>query len=148
MISADDSGFIRIAIPAKFVWLPGQNYFPRFTSFGMMSALSSHPFTICSSPSMLPNELPELVFYIQPESGSTRILHVYALQNSGSFYGGIAPHKYQYAGHILLIAGGSGAGWCLPFIERFLRDDAYSISSMCFDKTTYRSLVKSTFCIA
>ena len=36
-------------------------------------------------------------------------------------YGGINLAKFQDAEHVLVIAGGSGAGWCLPFIERFVR---------------------------
>lgn len=36
-------------------------------------------------------------------------------------YGGVNLQKYYDADHILLIAGGSGAGWCLPFVELFAR---------------------------
>lgn len=36
-------------------------------------------------------------------------------------YGGINLQKYHDSEQLLVIAGGSGAGWCLPFIERFVR---------------------------
>jgi hypothetical protein len=36
-------------------------------------------------------------------------------------YGGINLQKYYDSDHLLVIAGGSGAGWCLPFIERFVK---------------------------
>ncbi len=36
-------------------------------------------------------------------------------------YGGINMQRYDESDHLLVIAGGSGAGWCLPFIERFVR---------------------------
>lgn len=42
-------------------------------------------------------------------------------------YGGIRLQKYQESDHILVIAGGSGAGWCLPFIELFARQRSIPI---------------------
>lgn len=36
-------------------------------------------------------------------------------------YGGINLKNFYDADHLLVIAGGSGAGWCLPFIERFVK---------------------------
>ena len=36
-------------------------------------------------------------------------------------YGGIDPQKYASSDHLIVIAGGSGAGWSLPFIEQFAR---------------------------
>jgi predicted ferric reductase len=131
-------------VPAKFKWTPGQHCFLRFTSFGIFPALSSHPFTICSSPSIEPNVPSELVFYIRHQKGFTARLYRHALENPGVSvpvqvdgpYGGINLQKYRDSDHILVIAGGSGAGWILPFIERFARsrlimgehsrDEAYS----------------------
>lgn len=37
-------------------------------------------------------------------------------------YGGINLQKFNHAEHLLVIAGGSGAGWCLPFVERFIKE--------------------------
>jgi NAD(P)H-flavin reductase len=140
----DDSGFIRIAIPAKFNWKPGQHCFLRFTGFGLIHAISSHPFTICSSPSLQADELSELVFYIRPQGGFTRKLHAHALEHPGSSlpvivdgpYGGITLQKYNNADHILVVAGGSGAGWCLPFIEQFVRYGSRSHDSHSNTKET------------
>jgi NAD(P)H-flavin reductase len=128
-ISLDDSGFIRVAIPAKFTWRPGQHCFLRFTSLGLRHSISSHPFTICSLPSVHPNQPNELVFYIRPHGGFTAKLYAYALEKPGSSisvlvdgpYGGISMQKYTDVDHILVVAGGSGTGWCLPFIEQFVR---------------------------
>lgn len=122
----EDSGFVRITIPANFHWIPGQHCFLRFTSFGLLHALSAHPFTICSLPSEKPNEQSELTFFIRPEKGFTARLYQLALENPGGSvpvlvdgpYGGINMQRYQDSDHLLVISGGSGAGWCLPFIEQ------------------------------
>jgi hypothetical protein len=76
---------------------------------------------------MQPNEQSELVFYIRHQAGFTARLYQYALEQPGASvpvlvdgpYGGINLQKYDDGDHLLVIAGGSGAGWCLPFIERF-----------------------------
>ncbi|KAE8451687.1 hypothetical protein EG329_003144 [Mollisiaceae sp. DMI_Dod_QoI] len=128
-IFVEDSGFTRITIPAKFNWKPGQHCFLRFTSFGLLGALSSHPFTICSLPSTQLEEPSELVFYVRHQGGLTAKLNQYALDNPGASvpvlvdgpYGGINLQKFHDSEQLLVIAGGSGAGWCLPFIERFVR---------------------------
>jgi NAD(P)H-flavin reductase len=125
----NDSGFIRVAIPTTFNWTPGQHCFLRFTNFGLFQAISSHPFTICSSPSLDPNEQSELIFYIRPHSGLTAKLHAHALEHPASSihvlvdgpYGGINTKRYFDVDHALVVAGGSGAGWCLPFVEQFIR---------------------------
>lgn len=128
-ISAEDNGFIRVAIPAKFHWKPGQHCFLRFTSFGFFDAVSAHPFTICSTPSLNSREPSELVFYIRHQRGFTEKLYQHAIQNPNSSvpvmidgpYGGINLQQYHDGDHLLVIAGGSGAGWALPLIERFVK---------------------------
>lgn len=128
-VRLEENGFIRITIPAKFTWKLGQHCFLRFTNFGLLPALSAHPFTICSLPSSLPNGESELVFYIRQQDGFTARLNQYALEHPGVSvpvlidgpYGGISLQKYYESDHLLVIAGGSGAGWCLPFIDRFIR---------------------------
>ncbi|KAH4059550.1 hypothetical protein HBI38_021300 [Parastagonospora nodorum] len=128
-ISVDGSGFIRVVIPTKAAWKPGQHCFLRFTSLGLRHAISSHPFTICSLPSMQTNKSNELVFYIRPHGGFTATLYAYALEHPGSLvsvlvdgpYGGINLQTYTNVDHLLVVAGGSGAGWCLPFVEQFVR---------------------------
>jgi NAD(P)H-flavin reductase len=136
-LSVDNSGFIRVAIPAKFNWRPGQHCFLRFTSLGLQHAISSHPFTICSLPSMQPGDQNELVFYVRPHGGFTAKLRTQALENPGSSipvlvdgpYGGINMSRYTDVDNILVVAGGSGAGWCLPLIEQFVRHGPHSQST-------------------
>ncbi|MAD86624.1 MAG: hypothetical protein CL912_27020 [Deltaproteobacteria bacterium] len=128
-VSVEENGFTRVAIPAKFNWTPGQHCFLRFTGFGIMQSISSHPFTICSMPSSNEHEPSELVFYIRHQRGFTAKLHQYALNNANAStpvqidgpYGGISLPKLRNSERLLVIAGGSGAGWCLPFIESFFR---------------------------
>jgi NAD(P)H-flavin reductase len=128
-VFVEDNGFTRITIPCKSAWKPGQHCFLRFTSFGIMQAISTHPFTICSVPSTQADRQPELVFYIRHQRGFTAKLHQHALKQPGipvpvlvdGPYGGINLQKYYEADHVLVVAGGSGAGWCLPFIEIFAR---------------------------
>jgi hypothetical protein len=76
-----------------------------------------------------PNQQSELVFYIRHQRGFTAKLSQHALEHPGTSvpvlvdgpYGGINLQKYYDADNLLVIAGGSGAGWLLPFIERFVR---------------------------
>jgi predicted ferric reductase len=141
-IFIEDNGFTRVTIPANFHWASGQHCFLRFTGFGVLQAMSTHPFTVCSSPSSDPNVQSELVFYIRHQGGFTKKLYQHALDHPGVSvpvlvdgpYGGVNTSRLDTADHYLLIAGGSGAGWCLPFIEHFIHlstasideEDAYS----------------------
>lgn len=129
-ISVEDNGFTKISIPAKCAyWTPGQHCFLRFTGFGVLDALSAHPFTICSLPPREAGDKSELVFYIRHQKGFTHKLYQYALTKPDSTipvvvdgpYGGASALKLRNADRLLVIAGGSGAGWCLPFLEHFLR---------------------------
>lgn len=69
------------------------------------------------------------MFYVRHEGGFTKKLYEYATANPGALvsvlvdgpYGGINLRKYHSGDQVLVIAGGSGAGWCLPFIEKYLR---------------------------
>jgi ferredoxin-NADP reductase len=127
-IFVEDNGFTRITIPADFKWQPGQHCFLRFRSFGI-NALSSHPFTICSLPSTSPEKPSELVFYIRHREGFTAKLYNLALKQPGvqvpvfvdGPYGGIDNEKYFGSDRLVVVAGGSGAGWMLPFVEQYLR---------------------------
>jgi NAD(P)H-flavin reductase len=129
-IFIEDNGFTRITVPAKFHWTTAQHCFLRFTGFGVLQAISTHPFTICSSPQTSKGEQSELVFYIRHQGGFTTKLYQYALNHPEGVsvpviidgpYGGAKPSRLRDADHLLVIAGGSGAGWCLPFIESFIR---------------------------
>ncbi|KAL2060255.1 hypothetical protein VTL71DRAFT_9650 [Oculimacula yallundae] len=128
-VSVEDNGFTRVTVPANFHWAPGQHCFLRFTDFGILQSISTHPFTICSMPSRSLDTPSELVFYIRHQRGFTAKLHQYALNNPGAStpvmvdgpYGGISSPQLHNSDRVLVIAGGSGAGWCLPFIESFFR---------------------------
>lgn len=133
-LQVEDNGFTRITIPVKgHIWTPGQHCFLRFTSFGIQR-MSSHPFTICSLPpsARQADGKSELVFYIRHQRGLTEKLYNHALSNPGVAvpvmvdgpYGGINMQQFGQAGRLLVIAGGSGAGWVLPFVELFSRRHA------------------------
>ncbi|TGO65908.1 hypothetical protein BOTNAR_0073g00330 [Botryotinia narcissicola] len=127
-IFIEDNGFTRISIPANFKWQPGQHCFLRFRSFGI-HALSSHPFTICSLPSTSLDKPSEITFYIRHQGGFTARLYNHAIKRPGMQvpvlvdgpYGGIDNHRLIGSDRLVVVAGGSGAGWMLPFVEQFLR---------------------------
>ena len=109
---------VKITIPTKLVWRPGQHFFLRFLDLGIHAA-SSHPFTIANLP--------------EGEKGSEgRVMEVYArihggitarlakVAQTGSLkrsrvlldgpYGGFEG-KLEAYDRVLLLAGGSGLFW-------------------------------------
>jgi NAD(P)H-flavin reductase len=120
-------------------WIPGQHCFLRFRSFGW-HGLTSHPFTICSSPASN-GRASEAVFYIRAQGGFTSRLFKEALKEPGCEvpvfvdgpYGGVNYRRLIESDRVLLIAGGSGAGWSLPFIEMFARAADYAKRLSGFD---------------
>lgn len=70
----------------------------------------------------------ELVFYVRQQRGFTARLYQSALDHPGIStpvlvdgpYGGINLQSYAHSDHLLVVAGGSGAGWTLPLIEQFV----------------------------
>lgn len=139
LIHVENNGFTRITIPAKFHWTPGQHCFLRFTGFGITNAVSTHPFTICSSPPRSVDEPSELVFYVRHQKGFTARLYQYGLDHPGVSvpvlvdgpYGGVNTPRLRDADRLLVLAGGSGAGWCLPFIEYFIRSRSFVRDEEC-----------------
>ena len=117
-----------MTIPARFDWVPGQHCFLRFRYFGI-HALTSHPFTICSLPGTLEDGGSELTFYIRHGKGLTAKLHDLAQEKPGCTipvyvdgpYGGVDDRNLDDSDRLLVIAGGSGAGWILPFIEQYIQ---------------------------
>ncbi|KAJ5698008.1 hypothetical protein N7462_000013 [Penicillium macrosclerotiorum] len=138
-IYVEENGFTRITIPVAFSWRPGQHCFLRFTSFGFLRALSAHPFTISSLPSREPGVESQLVFYIRHQGGFTAKLYEYAMKSPNATvpvlidgpYGGINMQSYVHSDHLLVIAGGSGVGWTLPFIEQFITHRSGPIDEEC-----------------
>jgi NAD(P)H-flavin reductase len=135
-VIVEDNDFIRIAVRSKAHWIPGQHCFLRFTGFGI-HALTTHPFTLCSLPPVNSSQRSEMVFYVRSRGGFTRKLHDYAMKRPGQSvsimvdgpYGGIDNSKFWNSDRVVVIAGGSGAGWSLPFVEQFLRLQAQSQKS-------------------
>ncbi|OQO02420.1 hypothetical protein B0A48_11947 [Cryoendolithus antarcticus] len=121
-ISLAANGFVRVVIPTKAIWQVGQHFFVRFLSADI-HALSIHPFTACSLPSATGPDS-ELVLYIRPQKGFTARLARQAASAPGSKvrllldgpYGGVHMQKVQQCQRQIIIAGGSGSGWILPFI--------------------------------
>ena len=106
-----------------------------------LHAWTVHPFTACSLPSSDrgrgARSSSELIFVIRPRGGFTaRLAHlVESLPNTkvrvllDGPYGGVDVKALQNSKRTLVIAGGSGAGWTLPFINSFLRHTAKDLSS-------------------
>ncbi|KAJ4242930.1 hypothetical protein NW757_011649 [Fusarium falciforme] len=124
------NGFIRVSVPTKATWTVAQHYFVRFVGLGP-HALTLHPFTACSLP---PRDArsgfdeSELVFFIRPRGGFTaRLAHYTELHTNTKMrvlldgpYGGVDAKAIDDSQRMLVIAGGSGAGWVLPFITAYL----------------------------
>ena len=80
-------------------------------------------------PATTPEKPSEITFYIRHRGGFTAKLHDYAIRRPGvqvpvlvdGPYGGIDNQKYSSCDRLIVAAGGSGAGWMLPFVEQFLR---------------------------
>ncbi|KAM5440346.1 hypothetical protein McanMca71_003826 [Microsporum canis] len=113
-------------------WKAGQHVFVRFLGMGAHS-LTAHPFTIASLPranssSDQPNDM---VIYVKRQEGTTKSL-LTAVQEASSLtmgtliegpYGGVCHGSGTMAKFdtILVIAGGSGAGFSFTVVEDVLR---------------------------
>ena len=121
----ESNSHLRIEVAGDFIWTPGQHCFLRFTEFGIRAAITSHPFTICSTQAES-----ALVFYVQPKGGFTGKLYELARNSPAGIsttkvlidgpYGGIDMTRFDASDRVIIVAGGSGAGWCLPLIARFV----------------------------
>jgi NAD(P)H-flavin reductase len=131
-VSVAANGFVRVVVPTQIRWSVGQHFFVRFTGLGGLHFLGTHPFSACSLPvRAAPDESPEseLVFLIRPQGGLTARLAKHAEKYpEGQLrvlldgpYAGINMETFAASDRTLVIAGGSGAGWALPFIAAFLR---------------------------
>lgn len=117
---------LKISIDTRAQWRPGQHIYLRFLTLGLHS-LSSHPFTICSS--NWASERNEMVFYVKRHDGLTgRLLKLAAKEPNISIpvlldgpYGGVPSRWFAGFDRIVVIGGGSGAGFTLPLVEYFLQ---------------------------
>jgi NAD(P)H-flavin reductase len=120
--------------PLKFSWTPGQHVFIRFLTLGP-HALTSHPFSICSLPPQKSGneknklEDAEIVLYVKPIGGLTARLAKLASKFPNILvpimldgpYGGLTIKTFAKFDKVIIVAGGSGAGFTLPLIKDILR---------------------------
>lgn len=148
----EDNDFTRISVPTKADWVSGQHCFLRFKGFGMHS-LTSHPFTICSLPRSTADGSSEMTFYLRHRGGFTATLYKHALHSPeiplrvsvDGPYGGLNSRQYFNSNRILVIAGGSGAGWTLPFVEQYIRQvSAIAKQKSCEEKDSIKSTDKTS----
>lgn len=132
-----NNDFMRIEIPSiNMQWRPGQHCFLRLMSFGLQP-FSSHPFTICSLPAKNGKDKSELIFYIRHAQGLTHKLFECAKDHPNVAipvlidgpYGGIALRRFNEADRLLVISGGSGAGWALSLLELYCRQHSAGYNS-------------------
>jgi ferric-chelate reductase len=122
-----ENGLVRITILTALRWKPGQHIFVRFLTAGVHAA-TMHPFSICSLPDKH-GRATDMVFYIKPKSGFTARLARMAASGSANAipvlldgpYGGPPTSSFTGYEQVLLIAGGSGAGFLLPLLEDLIR---------------------------
>ncbi|RJE22999.1 Ferric-chelate reductase [Aspergillus sclerotialis] len=122
------AGLIQIKIPTKASWKPGQHVFLRIFGVGIHS-FTAHPFTVSSLPEdSNQGKENEMVFYIKPRRGVTARLAKEAEELPGRVkavmlegpYGGLDTSLDRFD-TILVITGGSGAGFSLAIIKEILR---------------------------
>ena len=102
---------IRISIPSKMSWKPGQHVFLRFWALPGLHPYSMHPFTICSLPSS-----GEMVFFVRPHRGFTGRLKklvetrygTMAMSIDGPYGNRGTASKLASSDKVHLIAGSSG----------------------------------------
>lgn len=153
-ISLVANGFICVRIPTTSTWGVGQHFFVRFLSLGIHT-FGIHPFTACSLPaenSSYDTVTSELVLYIRPQKGFTARLAKHAETRPNSTirvlldgpYGGIHGQQISSSARQLVVAGGSGAGWLLPMITTFLRDEHRDMSTKTAEPSRSAKIVLAT----
>ncbi|TVY20807.1 Ferric/cupric reductase transmembrane component 7 [Lachnellula arida] len=115
-------GTLQISIASPIIWSPGQHVFLRFWTLGIHS-LSTHPFTICSLPGS-----GRMEFYVKPAGGFTARMMKLAgtgkripVSIDGPYGDSLTAQKLGEKDTVVLIAGGSGAGYLLPLLETLVR---------------------------
>lgn len=104
---------IRIPVPARVSWRPGQHYFLRCWGLGIPHAFSSHPWTVTSLPGTHSERSLEMV--IRVRGGITRALARFAAGRPSTAiavwvdgpHGGV-PGGLDAYDTVLLLGGGSG----------------------------------------
>ena len=108
---------IKVTIPTKVSWRPGQHFFVRFLDLGIHAA-TSHPFTVAT---LCEDKTGEHVIehYARVHGGITARLGTVAKQGSSKVstvsldgpYGGMEGNMHVYD-RVLLLGGGSGMFAC------------------------------------
>ncbi|KAH6685899.1 hypothetical protein F5X68DRAFT_222771 [Plectosphaerella plurivora] len=129
---------ISISVDGEDKWRPGQHVFVRFFTLGLHAG-TAHPFSICSVARNGEGKS-DMVLYVKPAGGLTARLATMAQNNPGcsvavgieGAYGGLAVRDLSQFDKVLLIGGGSGAGFTLGLIEDILSrsPDARHIKSV------------------
>ncbi|RPD73308.1 hypothetical protein L226DRAFT_107589 [Lentinus tigrinus ALCF2SS1-7] len=129
-LEALPDNMVKITVPTKLKWRPGQHFFVRFLDLGIHAA-SSHPFTVAS----LPGSGAE-------KDGGRNVIEIYArvlggitarlgaVAKSGGLktsrvlldgpYGGVEAKLDAYD-RVLLLAGGSGVTFVVPLLLDIVR---------------------------
>ncbi|KAI0356232.1 hypothetical protein OH77DRAFT_1401654 [Trametes cingulata] len=111
---------VKVTIPTKVKWRPGQHFFVRFLDMGIHAA-SAHPFTVANLPAKDGNNVIEL--YARVHAGITARLAAMckdgALKSSRVLldgpYGGVEGNLKMYD-RVLLLGGGSGVTFVIPLL--------------------------------
>ena len=129
---------VKISVPTRSPWKPGQHIFLRFLSWDVHS-LTAHPFTIASLPrrdeSASAQNAHEMVFYVHPRGGYTGRLAALARQKPNCKvrlsldgpYGGMKDRSLGEFERAIIISGGAGAGFVLSVLEDVLRRGAVDV---------------------
>ncbi|KAI0730785.1 ferric reductase NAD binding domain-containing protein [Earliella scabrosa] len=127
-LEALPENMVKITIPTKLKWRPGQHFFVRFLDLGIHAA-SSHPFTVATLPNQSEGkEGAVMEIYARVHGGITARLAALAKKGAAGSsrvlldgpYGGVEANLKVYD-RVLLLAGGSGVTFVVPLLLDLVR---------------------------
>ncbi|KAJ8472913.1 hypothetical protein ONZ51_g8201 [Trametes cubensis] len=130
---------VKVTIPSKLKWGPGQHFFVRFLDLGIHAA-TSHPFTVATLPgeNAAKDRAHTVELYVRVYGGITKRLA--ALCQDGGLrssrvlldgpYGGIEGSLRVYD-RVLLLAGGSGITFVVPLLLDIVRNSVKDTKQVC-----------------
>ncbi|KAJ8472912.1 hypothetical protein ONZ51_g8200 [Trametes cubensis] len=130
---------VKVVIPSKLKWGPGQHFFVRFLDLGIHAA-TSHPFTVATLPgeSAAKDGVSAMELYVKVHGGITKRLA--ALCQDGGLrssrvlldgpYGGVEGNLKVYD-RVLLLAGGSGITFVVPLLLDIVRNSVKDTTQVC-----------------
>jgi ferric-chelate reductase len=123
-------GMLEITIPTVISWQPGQHIFIRFLTLSL-HGLTGHPFTISSAAhkAEICGHPSEMKFYVKAQGGFTaRLTKLVDRKPSLNIrvflegpYGGISAGTLAQLDRLLVVSGGSGAGFSLGVMDDTIR---------------------------